>query len=82
MNNSDLNKMADATTTCITITVNGSLKECKPHCLVSELLELLSLRGGPVAVERNLHIVPSDQFTEVQLEDGDQLEIVSLTGGG
>ena len=40
------------------------------------------LTGRRVAVERNRDIVPRDRYDQTLLADGDQLEIVSLVGGG
>ncbi|MCP4192216.1 MAG: sulfur carrier protein ThiS, partial [Planctomycetaceae bacterium] len=39
-------------------------------------------RQGPVAVERNAELVPSSEHATTELQPGDQLEVVSLTGGG
>ena len=66
----------------IEIVVNDKRHECPVGSTVADLLQSLSLRSGPVAVEQNLQIVASDQFAETILKSGDQLEIVSLTGGG
>ena len=35
-----------------------------------------------VAVERNLEIVPRSTLAEVEVEDGDDYEIVHFVGGG
>jgi sulfur carrier protein len=35
-----------------------------------------------LAIERNGEIVPKSTFVEVQLEQGDTLEIVGAVGGG
>ena len=35
-----------------------------------------------VGVERNLELVPKSTFAQVQVEDGDDFEIVHFVGGG
>jgi thiazole synthase len=42
----------------------------------------LGLDPAKVAVERNLAIVPRSTLADVQLADGDRLEIVHFVGGG
>jgi sulfur carrier protein len=64
------------------LTVNGDPLETKGPLSVRELIELLQLTDGPVAVECNLEIVPRAQHTSRQLQDGDVLEIVHFVGGG
>jgi thiamine biosynthesis protein ThiS len=45
-------------------------------------LEELRLKPRNVAVERNRALVPRAQHAACVLETGDQLEIVTLVGGG
>ena len=49
---------------------------------IAALIAELGLDAKRVAVERNLEIVPRSTFAEVQVEDGDQYEIVHFVGGG
>ena len=42
----------------------------------------MQLTGKRVAVERNGEIVPRSQYAQIDLRDGDQLEIVVAVGGG
>jgi len=66
----------------ITLTVNGSPQALTtPHTL-AQLLDTMQLSGKRVAVERNGEIVPRSQYPQVELQDGDQLEIVAAVGGG
>ncbi len=64
------------------IQVNGQPLQVTADWSVKRLLDHLSLRGGPVAVECNRQLIPTTQHAERMLQSGDQLEIVSLTGGG
>ena len=49
---------------------------------VAGLLESLSLEPRRVAVERNRRLVPRARFAETPLAENDELEIVTLVGGG
>ena len=49
---------------------------------MSGLLAELGLGGRQVAVERNREIVPRARHAEVELADGDRLELVTFVGGG
>ena len=64
------------------ISVNGETREVAGEITISELLQLLEIVGGRIAVERNLEIVPRSTFSELQLQEGDCLEIVQFVGGG
>ena len=64
------------------VTVNGESREVPSGTTIRALVELLGLSGGPVAVERNLEVVPRAEHAQVVLEGGDQIEIVHFVGGG
>lgn len=64
------------------ITVNGQSRRIGNGSSVAELLEELGLAGRHVAVEVNLRLVPRRDHAQHRLADGDQLEIVTLAGGG
>jgi len=66
----------------VTIHINGEAREIPSGMTVSELLRELGLTGKPVAVERNFEVVPVAKHAVTQLHPGDQLEIVTLVGGG
>ena len=66
----------------IELTVNGALQIFPQNISVAQLLEHMNLVGKRVAIERNGEIVPRSQFGDVQLANGDQLEIVVAVGGG
>ncbi|WP_240046931.1 sulfur carrier protein ThiS [Paracraurococcus ruber] len=71
-----------ATTSIITVTVNGEAREIPAPATVADLLALIGLDTRKVAVERNLEIVPRSTYAATALEAGDQLEIVHFIGGG
>lgn len=49
---------------------------------VQSLLEARQLSGAPCAVEVNAQLIPRQQHREHTLHNGDQIEIVTLVGGG
>lgn len=62
--------------------VNGQPRQVPSGTTVAELLVLLKLPIRGIAVEVNQSIVPRVRHPEHPLQDGDQLEVVSLVGGG
>jgi thiamine biosynthesis protein ThiS len=49
---------------------------------LAALIESLNMKSDRVAVELNRDIVPRDRWADIQLKDGDRLEIVHFVGGG
>ena len=49
---------------------------------MAELLERMDLEPRRVAIERNKEIVRRQEFAQTPLAENDQLEIVTLVGGG
>jgi thiamine biosynthesis protein ThiS len=66
----------------ISITINGSPRDVPAGTSLLDLLRILELNPKFLAVERNLNVVPRTRHAECVLEAGDQLEIVTLVGGG
>ena len=64
------------------IRVNGEWQEHDGKLSVAELLDRMSLEPRRLAVERNRLIVRRADHAQTQLADGDELEIVTLVGGG
>lgn len=65
----------------IELAVNGEAKKTEA-ATVADLLQELGLAGQAVAVEVNRDVVPKKQHSEVKLNDGDTVELVTLVGGG
>lgn len=65
----------------ISITLNGEPRRVAAGSIAA-LVETLGLPLAKVAVERNLEIVPRSTLANVDLADGDVLEIVHFVGGG
>jgi len=49
---------------------------------IAELLSELELKAAQVAVEVNTELAPRAEHATHRLRDGDQLEVVTLVGGG
>ncbi len=63
--------------------VNGRDKTIEsPAATVAQLLAQLGLAGHPVAVELNKELIRKRDHESTPIKDGDQLEIVTLVGGG
>ena len=66
----------------LSVRINGEERRVASGKSIAALIAELGLDAKRVAVERNLAIVPRSTFAEVQVEDGDQYEIVHFVGGG
>jgi thiamine biosynthesis protein ThiS len=64
------------------IILNGQEKRLERPTTVRELLQLLDLEEGRVAVEVNLEIVDRQQFSNLTLKESDKVEVISFVGGG
>jgi len=62
--------------------VNGEPRELPAGTTVADLLAALELPSAQVAVERNRELVRRARFEDTALAEGDELEIVTLVGGG
>jgi thiazole synthase len=65
-----------------TLTVNGESRSLPEPITVADLLCSLGLDPRRIAVEVNLNLVPRSRHTEVTLQAGDRVEIVTLMQGG
>lgn len=64
------------------ITLNGETKEIENGFSVSGLLEKMGMTSVGIAVELNREIVPKSEHRSTLLQEGDNLEIVKMVGGG
>jgi len=63
------------------LTVNGERREVPDGVTVAALVTSLGFRGR-VAVELNGEVLRQAQHVDVQLRDGDTVEVVTFVGGG
>jgi thiamine biosynthesis protein ThiS len=66
----------------VNISLNGQPRQLAAGTSIADLLAELGLASNHVAVEVNLELVPRARHAEHQVVEGDQLEIVTLVGGG
>ena len=67
------------------INVNGEEKKIEldqENALLSKALNLMGYKPTTIVVELNNLIINSIKWEKVKLKDGDNLEIVSIVGGG
>ena len=64
------------------VIVNGETHILRAACTISELVGSLELGDAPCAVEVNRAVVRRADHASTVLGDGDEVEIVTLVGGG
>jgi thiamine biosynthesis protein ThiS len=64
------------------IQLNGETRAILSSWTIADLLADLKIENRYCAVERNRMVVPREQHAACQLQPGDQIEIVTLVGGG
>jgi sulfur carrier protein len=67
------------------IKVNGEEKKIEldqENALLSKALNIMGYQPNTIVVELNNLIINSIKWKKVKLKDGDNLEIVSIVGGG
>jgi thiamine biosynthesis protein ThiS len=64
------------------IRVNGDEREFDASLTLAGLIEHLGMKSDRVAVELNREIAPRDRWARLELNEGDQVEIVHFVGGG
>jgi thiamine biosynthesis protein ThiS len=66
----------------IHVSVNGKEREVPSGLSVQELVESFDLNPLLIVVELNREILDRDQFKDIQVSDGDAVELVHFVGGG
>ena len=66
----------------VSIIVNGRVQQVDPGITVAALLEILKMNPKFLAVELNRKVIPRAEHRLTTLAPDDQLEIVTLVGGG
>jgi len=64
------------------VVINGTRQEIPQGMNLSELLDQLKVQPDRVAVEVNLRVIHRQQYNQVPLNEGDQIEIIGFVGGG
>jgi sulfur carrier protein len=63
------------------ITVNGANERCRPGS-ISRLVTDRGLPPEALIVELNGEIIRQEHWSQVQLKEGDRLELLNFVGGG
>jgi len=66
----------------IQVHVNGKEREVRSGLSVHQLVESFDLNPLLIVVELNREILSRDQFNDVQVSEGDAVELVHFVGGG
>ena len=66
----------------VKICVNGGERQVADGLTIAKLLQELEMDPRYLAVERNRELVPRSQHKDCVLTEGDEIEIVTLVGGG
>ncbi len=64
------------------ITVNGQMVTLDDVMTVEQVLDTVDVPPNYLAVELNGDVVPREEYTRCVVNEGDQLEVVTLVGGG
>ncbi|MCA9066230.1 MAG: sulfur carrier protein ThiS [Planctomycetaceae bacterium] len=66
----------------MSITLNGEPRQVPATTTIVDLLVELKVESRYCAVERNRDLVPREQHAACVLMSGDEVEVVTLVGGG
>lgn len=66
----------------ISITVNGESVDVESEMSVEQLLDTVDVPPNYLAVELNADVVPRESYGETIVRAGDDVEVVTLVGGG
>jgi thiamine biosynthesis protein ThiS len=66
----------------VRIRLNGAEREFDRDTTVAQLVDEITKDRSRVAVERNRMIVPRAEWEYSIVSDGDEVEVVTLVGGG
>jgi thiamine biosynthesis protein ThiS len=64
------------------IVLNGEPRMLKDGQTLADLLAVLNVAPQRVAIERNRVLVRRADYAQTPLREGDQIEVVTLVGGG
>ncbi len=66
----------------IRITINGKEVQIESPMTVEQLLDTVDVPPNYLAVEVNGQVVPREDYTAATVGAGDEVEVVTLVGGG
>jgi thiamine biosynthesis protein ThiS len=77
-----MDKFAETGEYAITIVANGQLRNLKAGSTIGDLLQELNISSTRVVAQLNGVIVPRSELNSTLLHANDQLELVTMVGGG
>jgi sulfur carrier protein len=66
----------------IKIEVNGKEVEIQENSTVQDFIIERNVTGNMFVIEKNLEIVPKENYLTEKLQPGDKIELVGFFGGG
>lgn len=66
----------------IHIQINGESTSLDAEMSIQTMLDTVPVPPNYLAVEINGEVVPREEYAQHQLKDGDDVELVTLVGGG
>ena len=64
------------------ITANGKELDISPGTTIHGFLESRGIKPGTVVIEYNHNLPPKESWPEIILNEGDNLEVIKMMGGG
>lgn len=62
--------------------MNGEPFTCQQDISLQDILDYLEINKAHVIVEHNQEIIQSQEIDQIILKDGDELELMTIVGGG
>jgi thiamine biosynthesis protein ThiS len=66
----------------VNLVVNGTQRKIRDGATIADLIDDLGMRTRNVVVERNGEAVERDRFGELEVSEGDVIEVVRAVPGG
>lgn len=66
----------------ITLQMNGEPFTCQQDISLQDILDYLEINKAHVIVEHNQEIIQYQEIDRIILKDGDELELMTIVGGG
>ncbi|MEI7999483.1 MAG: sulfur carrier protein ThiS [Candidatus Omnitrophota bacterium] len=64
------------------VTINGTIKEITNISHLSDIVTQFCKQPKNIITEINGQIMPSNQWSNTSIKDGDMIELVAFVGGG
>lgn len=64
------------------VTVNGKQMEFEEGITLAKMLEILENKSKMIVIEQNRNIISKDKFETTPVQEGDDIEVITFTGGG